>query len=87
MTPQERAGLMIRRAIERSGLSQAEIARAAGISKPHMSNLAKGHYDVRITTLFRIIAACGLEVVELRVHKVAKNSNEPQKVYPLDSQA
>lgn len=42
---------------ERSGLSLTELARAAGISQPHLSNLEHGHRQASPATVRRLADA------------------------------
>jgi transcriptional regulator with XRE-family HTH domain len=69
VTSRERAGLMVRRAIDMSGMSQAEVAKRMGISKSYVSKLASGNFNMTVQSLFSLVEACGLAVVELRVKK------------------
>jgi transcriptional regulator with XRE-family HTH domain len=65
VTPRERTAVIIRQAADRSGLSNAEIARRAGISKSTITEAIRGVYGLRLETLELIVAACGfkLEVI------------------------
>lgn len=54
-----RAGVLIRSARERAGLTQAELARTAGTSQPTIARYESGRSEPRASTLERILAACG----------------------------
>ncbi|HWH59313.1 MAG TPA: helix-turn-helix transcriptional regulator [Terriglobales bacterium] len=68
-TPRERAALMVYKALQMSGKTDSEIARALGMSQGNLTKYVKGYRAMQIDTLFRIVEACGLEIVELRVRK------------------
>ena len=53
---------LLRRARERSGLTQAQLARAAGTSQPVISAYEHGQRDPSIGTLERLIHAAGHEL-------------------------
>ena len=44
------------------GMTQAELARRAGIPQPNLSNIEKGKRDLTISTLARIAHALGVNV-------------------------
>ena len=65
-----RAGLMIERAITFVGISQHELARRVQLqSHSGVSKMVNGKRDMRVSTLFQLIDACGLDIVELRVRR------------------
>ena len=74
MTGRERAALIIRQALQKSHLTDSEVARRAGLERANLCRLARGHHDPRMSTLFRIIEACGFEFVEIRTRRIAPNS-------------
>lgn len=74
MTARERAGLIIRHAIDKSGLTATEVARRAGIDAGSMSSMAKGKRSPSFVMILRIIEACGLEFIEIRVRKVGTDN-------------
>jgi transcriptional regulator with XRE-family HTH domain len=63
---------MIGKAISLSGLSQKEIADRAGMDASNLVKYTKGTKGMTVAVLFRIVEACGLEVIELRVRKMVK---------------
>ncbi len=46
----------------RAGLSQEQLARRAGVTRPLISQYENGRKDPSLTTLARLIEACGLEL-------------------------
>ncbi len=55
--------------IEKSGLSQAEVAKKLGITQPKVSMLVKGRLSAFSTdTLLRYLSRLGCKV-EIRIHK------------------
>jgi transcriptional regulator with XRE-family HTH domain len=52
-----------------AGVNQGELARRMGVQASYVSRMLKARNNMLIGTLFRAIAACGLEIVELRVRK------------------
>jgi len=65
-----RAAIFIREARLRGGLSQSELARRAGTSQPTVARYESGDVVPSITTLERLIHACGLA---LSVRLVARD--------------
>ena len=51
-------------AIERSGLSQAELARAADVDRAVLSRFVSGRNDIRLDTADRLARVLGLDLVE-----------------------
>jgi transcriptional regulator with XRE-family HTH domain len=72
MNPRERAAQMVGKAISLSGLTQKEIAERAGMDASNLVKYTKGNKGMTVDVLFRIVEACGLEVIELRVRKMVK---------------
>jgi transcriptional regulator with XRE-family HTH domain len=56
------AGDLIREARRESGLSQAELARRAGMPRSVLSAYEHGHRQPAVAALARITAAAGLEI-------------------------
>jgi transcriptional regulator with XRE-family HTH domain len=56
------AGELIRRVREGSGLSQAELARRAGMPRSVLSAYEHGHRQPAVAALARIAAAAGMEL-------------------------
>lgn len=66
------AGMIIRRARELSGLTQAELARRSGIAAPTISAYESGRRDPSVTNLLRLLDAAGLDLAlqeSERVHR------------------
>lgn len=53
------AGELIREARRRSGMSQAELARRAGVSQPVVSAYERGHREPGLETLRKLVEASG----------------------------
>ena len=49
----------------KKGITQAQLARAAGVSQPNLSAIEKGRRDMTIATLRRISAALGVSAARL----------------------
>lgn len=48
-----------------AGMSQSELARAAGTTQPAISKIERGEANLRLTTVARLAAALGVEASEL----------------------
>ena len=57
-----RSATLIREHRRRAGLTQAELARAAGTSQPTIAKYEAGKAEPRSGTLDRILAACGARI-------------------------
>lgn len=57
-----RVSKILRDVADRSKLSNAEIARRAGISKSTITEAIRGVYGMRVETLARVIEACGYKL-------------------------
>jgi transcriptional regulator with XRE-family HTH domain len=55
------AGLLVD-ARRRAGLTQAEVASRAGVSRPSISQYENGRKDPSVSMLDRLIEACGMEL-------------------------
>ena len=53
------AGVLIREARKRHGLSQAALARRAGTTQKHVSRIERGELSPSVATLARLLAAMG----------------------------
>src|SRR6478752_2970592 len=53
---------MVKEILKRSGLSQAELARRAGMPRSVVNVYAKGHREPRANALARLAAAGGLQL-------------------------
>ncbi len=56
------AGELVRKVREESGLSQAELARRAGMPRSVLSAYEHGHRQPAVAALARIAAAAGMEI-------------------------
>jgi hypothetical protein len=56
------AASIVRRARGRAGLTQAEVAQAAGTSQPAVARIEAGAVEPELATLRRLLAACGEEL-------------------------
>ncbi len=59
-------------AIEKSGVSRAEMARALGVTRPRVSQILRGE-NITLKTLGALLWSCGQQVAELRTESVAKD--------------
>ena len=55
-------GSVLRDARRAKGLTQQELSARTGLAQPTVSNAERGASDVRVETLFRILATLGLEL-------------------------
>lgn len=62
MTGRERQTAILLAVAQRSGLSNAEIARRAGISKSTITEAIRGKYGLRLETLEKILQVCGFKL-------------------------
>jgi transcriptional regulator with XRE-family HTH domain len=62
------ASSLVQMALDQSGLSQAELARRAGISRSVLNAYLKGHREPGADALLRIVSAAGGKL-ELGEHK------------------
>jgi len=53
---------LLRDARTRAGLTQGEVAARAGVARPLISQYETGRKDPSLTTLARLIQACGMEL-------------------------
>ena len=56
-------GHILRSVRKTKGLSQAEAGRSVGIDQPTLSKIERGETNVRIDTLFRLLAALDMEMI------------------------
>ena len=56
-------GRALRDTRRRRGLSQMQVADAAGVGQPTISSVERGITSVSLSTLLRILSALGLELV------------------------
>lgn len=75
MNAREWSGIVIRRAVDASGVSQSEIARRMGVDHGWISRLCSGEENVGVETLFRLVEACGLEVENIELLYTKKHDN------------
>jgi transcriptional regulator with XRE-family HTH domain len=73
-------GLRLRNARARAGMTGADAAEAAGVSRQTISDIERGRTDAKATTLWRLINAYGCDANEvLREH----GATQAQVVYEL----
>ncbi len=65
MAPIERIAMRIKRLRARQNISQAELAKRAGISHGYLARLEIGMHDPTITTLEKLARALRVKVAEL----------------------
>jgi len=53
------SALVLRRARHRAGLTQRALATATGVAQPTIARIERGTEDPRLSTLTRLLAACG----------------------------
>jgi predicted transcriptional regulator len=56
------AALLVKRARKAAGLTQAELARRAGVKQPEIARLEAPGANPRVATLNRVVAATGHEL-------------------------
>jgi transcriptional regulator with XRE-family HTH domain len=56
------AGALLREARRRAGLTQRELARAAGVPQPAVSRIERDHVSPRLDTLDVLLRRCGLSL-------------------------
>lgn len=59
----EGLGAALRKERNRKGLSQTDVGKSVGIDQPTVSRVEKGNPGTELGTLFRLLAALGLELV------------------------
>jgi transcriptional regulator with XRE-family HTH domain len=65
---------VLREARRRAGLSQHELAKRAGVHQPAIARWESGRADPSLSTIERLVAACGLE---LRLTLAPAEDSEP----------
>lgn len=60
--PRTIAGGLLFDARRRAGLTQDELARRVGVARPLITQYETGKKDPSLTTLARLISACGMEL-------------------------
>jgi DNA-binding XRE family transcriptional regulator len=58
-------GQKLRAAREKAGMSQAELAKLAGVNQPAIPTLENGRTDVRLSTVRRFAKALGIPLKDL----------------------
>jgi DNA-binding phage protein len=69
MTPAERASEWILHAMREAGVNQSQLSRQSGIARAAVCRALKGRRNLRVSSIFGLIEACGFEIVELRVRR------------------
>lgn len=71
------AWALLQEARRRSGLTQAELARRAGVPQSTVAKIERGRRDPSLSTLERLVHAAGLE---LRVQLAARDDHDLQLI-------
>lgn len=69
----EAFGLVLREARDQAGLSQAELARRAGVGRTSITNLEQGHQSVTLDLLFRLADAMNVTPAALLPLRATEN--------------
>ncbi len=62
-TSPESLGHILRSVRKNKSLSQTEAGKSVGIDQPTLSKIERGESNVRIDTLFRLLAALDMEMI------------------------
>jgi transcriptional regulator with XRE-family HTH domain len=65
MTTPRRIGTRLRRLRRRKGLTQATVAKKAGITREYVNKLEAGRYDPTVGVLKRLASVVGVPLTEL----------------------
>ncbi len=68
---------IVKSAVEKSGLSLAELARQSGVSHPQLSRFMRGERTLTLTSATKLFEALGLEVVGADRPSVRPPKQEP----------
>ena len=71
------AWALLQEARRQSGLTQAELARRAGVPQSTVAKIERGRRDPSLSTLERLVHAAGLE---LRVHLAPRDDHDLQLI-------
>lgn len=74
-TSPESLGHILRSVRKDKGLSQTGAGKSVGIDQPTLSKIERGESNVRIDTLFRLLAALDMEMI-VRPRDRVSNQNE-----------
>lgn len=69
-------GAIIRRARRNAGLTQRELGQRIGLRQATVSKLEKGEPATRLSTLFDVLSALGLEIVVDKRGKASRQALE-----------
>lgn len=69
---------VVREARRRAGISQQELAKRAGVHQPAIARWESGRADPSMSTVERLVAACGLE---LRLALAQPDSGERSSIW------
>jgi len=73
----EALGAALRKERKRKGLSQTDVGRSVGIDQPTVSRVEKGNPGTELGTLFRLLAALGLELsIQERISKTEETKGD-----------
>ena len=73
---------LIREARDRSGMSQAELARCAGVSQPVISAYERGHREPGLEMLRKLVEASGHDIeigLKPRVRRPKGTARHPER--------
>ena len=63
ITSRESLGYILRSVRKKKGLSQTDAGKSVGIDQPTLSVIERGETNIRIDTLFRLLAALDMEMI------------------------
>jgi HTH-type transcriptional regulator/antitoxin HipB len=73
----EALGAALRKERKRKGMSQTDVGRSVGIDQPTVSRVEKGNHGTELGTLFRLLAALGLELsIQERISKTEETKGD-----------
>jgi transcriptional regulator with XRE-family HTH domain len=76
---------LLRRLIQRSGLSQAEVARRIGMQPTHLNAFLKGRGDCHSRRVFDLLDELGLSVEEMLLQRLTEAQPESSKLSEFDT--
>lgn len=76
-------GLRLRTARARTGMTAADAADAAGVSRQTISDIERGRTDAKATTMWRLINMYGCDANEVFREPGAASAPQAQVVYEL----
>ncbi len=79
MTAMEKIGRVLRKIREERDKTQAEVAHAAGISRPHYSLIESGNGNLKINTLESIASVLKISVCDIVCRKAPKKRTKKHR--------